>query len=91
MALGAIKGRANERRLVRRLLVQQVEDRALVRIERGDLQRVAVLDPADVDVVVEVEGPRRRGEIFRYWKLVLENTSVCDETATSSRFRTDSR
>ncbi len=61
VALSAIEGRTHEDRLVGWLLVQEVEDRPLVRVERGDLQRVAVLNPAEVDVVVEIEGPRGRG------------------------------
>ena len=68
MADGAIELGALERRPLDLMLVEQIEDRALPGVERDDLDRLAVVHLADVDVVVEVERARR----LRRDLLVLE-------------------
>ena len=61
VAAEAVAAIADELGLVLRLLCQRVEDCALLRIDRGHFQDLAALHPADVDVVVEVQAPRRLG------------------------------
>ena len=68
MALCAIQFRALEHRMFRLLLVQQIEDRSLHRVERNELQRLAVMHLADIDIVVEEE----RSRCFGRDLLVLE-------------------
>ena len=58
MALHAIERRAFEPGVLRRLVVQYIEDRALHRVERDELKRRPAMHPASVYVVVEIEGAR---------------------------------
>ena len=49
---------ALEVRCVALLLAKRIEDRPEVRVEGRDLQKIAPLQPCDIDIVPEVDGPR---------------------------------
>ncbi len=68
VALRAIQLGALEYRMIALAFVQNVEDRSLHRIERNELQHLAVMHLADIHVVVEVQRARRLRRDF----LVLE-------------------
>jgi len=59
VALRAIELGALKRGMPGLLLVEDVEDRALSRIERDELDHLAFVDLPNIHVVVEVERPRK--------------------------------
>ncbi len=91
MALRAVEFGALETRLVGLLLVQDEEDCALPLVEGDHFDLLSFMHLADIDVVVEYSARGCSGEIFGYWKLVFENTSVCELTGMPSSCSTDFR
>jgi len=79
------------RRLDLILLRERIEDGPFTRVNGGDLEEGSARDEADVDVVVEVQGPWIVGVMIRALTKFLAKTSICDSRGTSSAFREDRR
>ena len=61
------------------VLIERVKDRAELRIDGRNFQHVALLAEADINIVVEIQRPRRvRARCGVRCRLVLEKTSICD-------------
>ena len=71
MALDAVEVRALEAGFVRLVLVENIKDGALRRIERHEFERHAVVNAAYIDVVIEIKRARFIGRDLRVLKAGL--------------------